>query len=147
MEENGKTFDLFLKNAFEGFHRDIPSGQAGAAGRDHCIAARILDPSPKLCRDTRLIVRHLLPNVLPVLIVAASLGVGQIILIEAALDFLGLGIQPPTASWGNMLTNSQSYFFHSVWLVYFPGITIFVTVLAANLFGNAVRDAFDPRLK
>jgi peptide/nickel transport system permease protein len=98
-------------------------------------------------RDGRLIVRHLLPNVLPVLIVAASLGVGQIILIEAALDFLGLGIQPPTASWGNMLTNSQSYFFHSVWLVYFPGITIFVTVLAANLFGNAVRDAFDPRLK
>jgi peptide/nickel transport system permease protein len=98
-------------------------------------------------RDGRLIFRHLLPNVLPVLIVAASLGVGQIILIEAALDFLGLGIQPPTASWGNMLTNSQSYFFHSVWLVNFPGITIFVTVLAANLFGNAVRDAFDPRLK
>ena len=84
---------------------------------------------------------------LPVLIVAASLGVGQIILVEAALDFLGLGIQPPTASWGNMLTNSQSYFFHSVWLVYFPGVTIFVTVLASNVFGNAVRDAFDPRLK
>jgi peptide/nickel transport system permease protein len=98
-------------------------------------------------RDVRLIVRHLLPNVLPVLIVAASLGVGQIILIEAALDFLGLGIQPPTASWGNMLTNSESYFFHSVWLVIFPGVTIFVTVLASNLFGNAVRDAFDPRLK
>jgi peptide/nickel transport system permease protein len=110
--------------------------------RDFILATRSIG-----ARDTRLIVRHLLPNVLPVLIVAASLGVGQIILIEAALDFLGLGIQPPTASWGNMLTNSQSYFFHSVWLVYFPGITIFVTVLAANLFGNAVRDAFDPRLK
>jgi len=110
--------------------------------RDFILATRSIG-----ARDGRLIVRHLLPNVLPVLIVAASLGVGQIILIEAALDFLGLGIQPPTASWGNMLTNSQSYFFHSVWLVYFPGITIFVTVLAANLFGNAVRDAFDPRLK
>lgn len=110
--------------------------------RDFILATRSIG-----ARDVRLIVRHLLPNVLPVLIVAASLGVGQIILIEAALDFLGLGIQPPTASWGNMLTNSQSYFFHSVWLVYFPGITIFVTVLAANLFGNAVRDAFDPRLK
>ena len=110
--------------------------------RDFILATRSLG-----ARDGRLIIRHLLPNVLPVLIVAASLGVGQIILIEAALDFLGLGIQPPTASWGNMLTNSQSYFFHSVWLVYFPGITIFVTVLAANLFGNAVRDAFDPRLK
>jgi peptide/nickel transport system permease protein len=110
--------------------------------RDFILATRSIG-----ARDVRLIVRHLLPNVLPVLIVAATLGVGQIILIEAALDFLGLGIQPPTASWGNMLTNSQSYFFHSVWLVYFPGITIFVTVLAANLFGNAVRDAFDPRLK
>jgi peptide/nickel transport system permease protein len=110
--------------------------------RDFIMATRSIG-----ARDVRLIVRHLLPNVLPVLIVAASLGVGQIILIEAALDFLGLGIQPPTASWGNMLTNAESYFFHSTWLVYFPGITIFVTVLASNLFGNAIRDAFDPRLK
>ena len=110
--------------------------------RDFVLATRSIG-----ARDLRLMVRHLLPNVLPVLIVAASLGVGQIILIEAALDFLGLGIQPPTASWGNMLTNAESYFFHSVWLVYFPGVMIFVTVLASNVFGNAIRDAFDPRLK
>ncbi len=110
--------------------------------RDFIMATRSIG-----ARDLRLIAIHLLPNVLPVLIVAASLGVGQIILVEAALDFLGLGIQPPTASWGNMLTNSQSYFFHSTWLVYFPGVTIFITVLASNVFGNAVRDAFDPRLK
>jgi peptide/nickel transport system permease protein len=110
--------------------------------RDFILATRSIG-----ARDLRLIFRHLLPNVLPVLIVAASLGVGQIILIEAALDFLGLGIQPPTPSWGNMLTNAESYFFHSGWLVVFPGVTIFVTVLASNLFGNAVRDAFDPRLK
>jgi peptide/nickel transport system permease protein len=110
--------------------------------RDFILATRSIG-----ARDTRLMIRHLLPNVLPVLIVAASLGVGQIILVEAALDFLGLGIQPPTPSWGNMLTNSQSYFFRSGWLVSWPGITIFLTVLASNLFGNAVRDAFDPRLK
>ena len=110
--------------------------------RDFILATRSIG-----ARDLRLIFRHLLPNALPVLIVAASLGVGQIILIEAALDFLGLGIQPPTPSWGNMLTNAQSYFFHSGWLVVFPGVTIFVTVLASNVFGNAVRDAFDPRLK
>jgi peptide/nickel transport system permease protein len=110
--------------------------------RDFILATRSIG-----ARDVRLMVRHLLPNVLPVLIVAASLGVGQIILIEAALDFLGLGIQPPTASWGNMLTNAESYFYHSAWLVYFPGIMIFVTVLASNIFGNAIRDAFDPRLK
>lgn len=110
--------------------------------RDFILAARTIG-----ARDVRVIFRHLLPNVLPVLIVAASLGVGQIILIEAALDFLGLGIQPPTPSWGNMLTNAESYFFHSTWLVVFPGVTIFITVLASNIFGNAVRDAFDPRLK
>jgi peptide/nickel transport system permease protein len=110
--------------------------------RDFILATRSIGAS-----DARLMLRHLLPNVLPVLIVAASLGVGQIILVEAALDFLGLGIQPPTPSWGNMLTNAQSYFFHSGLLVAFPGITIFITVLASNIFGNAVRDAFDPRLK
>lgn len=110
--------------------------------RDFMLATRSIG-----ARDMRLMVSHLLPNAMPVMIVAASLALGQIILIEAALDFLGLGIQPPTASWGNMLTNAQTYFVHSVWLVIFPGVTIFVTVLAANLFGNAVRDAFDPRLR
>jgi peptide/nickel transport system permease protein len=110
--------------------------------RDFMLATRSIG-----ARDVRLILAHLLPNVMPVMIVAASLALGQIILIEAALDFLGLGIQPPTASWGNMLTNAETYFVHSSWLVIFPGVTIFVTVLAANLFGNAVRDAFDPRLR
>ena len=110
--------------------------------RDFMLATRSVG-----ARDSRLILGHLLPNVMPVMIVAASLALGQIILIEAALDFLGLGIQPPTASWGNMLTNAETYFVHSAWLVVFPGLTIFITVLAANLFGNAVRDAFDPRLR
>ena len=110
--------------------------------RDFILATRSIG-----ARDFRLMLRHLLPNVLPVLIVSASLGVGQIILVEAALDFLGLGIQPPTASWGNMLTNAESYFYHSFWLVIWPGIAIFMTVLASNIFGNGVRDAFDPRLK
>ncbi len=110
--------------------------------RDFMIATRSIG-----ARNSRLILRHLLPNVLPVMIVFASFNVGQIILVEAALDFLGLGITPPTPSWGNMLTNAQTYFFHSAWLVIFPGVAIFLTVLAANLFGNAARDAFDPRLK
>jgi peptide/nickel transport system permease protein len=110
--------------------------------RDFVMATRSLGAS-----NMRLMVRHLLPNVLPVMIVAASLGVGAIILIEAALDFLGFGITPPTPSWGNMLTNAQTYYAHSTWLVVFPGVMIFVTVLAANLLGNAVRDAFDPRLR
>ncbi len=98
-------------------------------------------------RDIRLMFRHLMPNALPVMIVAGSLGVGQIILVEAALDFIGLGVQPPTPSWGNMLLNAIVYFTHSVLLVYLPGIAIVIAVLSANIFGNAVRDAYDPRLK
>ena len=110
--------------------------------RDFMLATRSLGAS-----NLRLILRHLLPNAMHVMIVAASLGVGAIILVEAALDFLGLGITPPTPSWGNMLSNAQTYFTHSTWLVVFPGVMIFITVLAANIFGNAVRDAFDPRLR
>ena len=110
--------------------------------RDFMLAARSIGAS-----DVRLLIRHLLPNVLAVMIVAASLNVGAIIITESILDFIGLGIQPPTASWGNMLTNSQTYFYHSIWLVMLPGALIFITVLAMNLFGNALRDAFDPRLK
>jgi peptide/nickel transport system permease protein len=110
--------------------------------RDFMLASRSIGGS-----DFRLIRVHLLPNVLPILVVAASLGVGGIILAEAALDYLGFGIHPPTASWGNMLTNAQSYFVHSPWLAFLPGLSIFLTVLAANVFGNGVRDAFDPRLK
>jgi peptide/nickel transport system permease protein len=110
--------------------------------RDFMVATRSLGAS-----DAGLILRHLLPNVLHVLIVFGSLYLGQVVLIEAALDFLGLGISPATPSWGNMLTNSETFFFHSSWLVIWPGVTIFVTVLAANLFGNAIRDAFDPRLR
>jgi peptide/nickel transport system permease protein len=110
--------------------------------RDFMVATRALG-----ARDVRLIVRHLLPNVLHVLIVFGSLYLGSVILTEAALDFLGLGINPPIPSWGNMLTNSETFFFHSRWLVLWPGVTIFLAVLAANLFGNAVRDAFDPRLR
>jgi peptide/nickel transport system permease protein len=110
--------------------------------RDFMLASRSIGGS-----DFRLIRVHLLPNVLPILVVAASLGVGGIILAEAALDFLGFGIHPPTPSWGNMLTNAQSYFAHSPWLAFLPGVCIFITVLAANVFGNGVRDAFDPKLK
>ena len=110
--------------------------------RDFMLATRSVGAG-----DARLILRHLLPNALPVLIVAASLGVGGVILAEAALDYLGFGIHPPTPSWGNMLSNAQQYFAHSPWLVFLPGASIFVTVLASNLFGNALRDAFDPRLR
>lgn len=110
--------------------------------RDYIVATRSLGAD-----DIRLIARHLVPNVAPVMIVAASLLVGQVILAEAALSFLGLGIQAPEASWGNMLSNAQTYFVRSPLQVILPGLAIFLTVLAVNVFGNALRDAFDPRLK
>ncbi len=140
---NGFTLALIIASVGWGSVARLVRGEVlSVKNREFMIATRSIG-----ARNSRLILRHLLPNVLAVMIVFGSLTVGQIILIEAALDFLGLGISPPTPSWGNMLTNAQTYFFHSGWLVIFPGITIFLTVLAANLFGNAVRDAFDPRLK
>jgi peptide/nickel transport system permease protein len=110
--------------------------------RDFILATRSLG-----ARDFRIMSRHVLPNVVAVMVVAASLSVGGVILVEAALDFIGLGIGPPTASWGNMLSNAQEYFYHSVSIVVLPGAAIFITVLAMNLFGNGLRDAIDPRLR
>lgn len=110
--------------------------------RDFILATRSIGAG-----GFRIMVRHILPNVASVMIIVASLGVGGVILAEAGLDFIGLGIVPPVPTWGNMLVNAQSYFYHSVLLVLAPGLMIFVAVLCFNLFGNAIRDALDPRLK
>lgn len=96
-------------------------------------------------RGGRVIFRHLLPNAAGPLLVAATLGVGDVILLEAGLSYLGLGLQPPTASWGGMIQESRSLFFTGPWNHLFPGLAIVLTVLAINLLGGALRDAFDPR--
>lgn len=96
-------------------------------------------------RRRRIIFRHLLPNALGPLLVAATLGVGDVILLEAGLSFLGLGIQPPTPSWGGMILDSREVMVSAPWTGIFPGLAIVVTVLSANLFGDALRDAVDPR--
>jgi peptide/nickel transport system permease protein len=124
-----------------GLARLVRSEVLSVKQRDFVLAARSIGAS-----DFRIMFRHLLPNVMPSMIVAASLGVGSVILLEAALDFISLGIQPPEPSWGNMLFNAQSYFFHSAWLAVFPGVAIAITVVSANLLGNALRDALDPHL-
>lgn len=94
---------------------------------------------------SRTMLRHVMPQVAPQAIVLASLGVGWAILTEAGLSYLGLGIQPPLASWGNMLQNAQSYLWLKPELAIYPGLFIAVTVLAFNVLGNALRDVFDPR--
>jgi peptide/nickel transport system permease protein len=89
--------------------------------------------------------RHLLPNAVSPIIVATTLSVGQIILFESTLSFLGLGIQPPTASWGNMLTNAQEVIWSAPELAVWPGLLIFLTVIAFNFLGDGLQDALDPR--
>jgi peptide/nickel transport system permease protein len=109
--------------------------------REFIQAARVMGLS-----DLRIIVRHLIPNALGPVIVVSTLGVGSAILIESGLSFLGLGVQPPTASWGNMLMEGTSHLLDAWWLVTFPGGAIFVTVLSYNLLGEGLRDVLDPRM-
>ncbi|MGQ0642930.1 MAG: ABC transporter permease [Gemmatimonadaceae bacterium] len=92
-----------------------------------------------------LFTRHMLPQLVPTMLVNATLGVGTAILTESALSYLGIGVQPPAASWGNMLSTAQSYFSALPWLVILPGAMIFVTVAAVNVLGDALSDAADPR--
>uniref|UniRef100_A0A831XFW5 ABC transporter permease n=1 Tax=Geobacter metallireducens TaxID=28232 RepID=A0A831XFW5_GEOME len=109
--------------------------------RDFILAARALGAS-----DARIIFRHILPNALSPVLVSATLGVAGAILTESALSFLGIGVQPPTPSWGNILTSGKDYIEFGWWLSLFPGLAILVTVLAYNLLGEGIRDALDPRL-
>ena len=88
---------------------------------------------------------HILPNAISPIIVETTLSVGNIILFESVLSFLGLGIQPPIASWGNMLTNAQELIWSTPQLAIWPGLLIFVTVIAFNLLGDGLQDALDPR--
>lgn len=95
----------------------------------------------------RIVFRHLVPNALGPVIVAATLGIGNTIVLEAGLSFLGLGVQPPTASWGTMVADGRNELINAWWLATFPGLAIVFTVLAFNLVGDGLRDALDPRLR
>src|SRR3989338_6773062 len=108
--------------------------------QDFISAARCLGVS-----NARIIFTHLIPNTLAPVIVAATLGVASAILQEAYVSFLGLGVQPPTASWGNMLDSAYRYLESAPWLWIFPGLFILLAVLSVNFVGDGLRDAFDPR--
>jgi peptide/nickel transport system permease protein len=95
----------------------------------------------------RIICSEICPNIFMPLVILATLEVGQMILAEAALSFLGLGVQPPTATWGGMVADGRDYLSYAWWVPTFPGFAILVTVLGINFFGDWVRDSFDPRLK
>ena len=110
--------------------------------KEFCEAARALGN-----RDGRIIFRHLLPNAVAPLIVQGTLEIANVIILESTLSFLGFGIQPPTASWGNMLANAESNMAIAPWVAIFPGLCILVTVLAINYLGDGLRDALDPNMK
>jgi peptide/nickel transport system permease protein len=91
-----------------------------------------------------ILLRHILPHIIPIIIVYATLGIATTVLFEAALSYLGVGVQPPTPSWGGMISEGQAYYRTAPWLVLFPGIAIMLTVLGFNLLGDGLRDALDP---
>ncbi len=109
--------------------------------REYVEAARVVGAG-----NRRIITHHILPNVISVIIVWASLTIPALILVEASLSYLGFGVQPPIASWGNMLSGAQQFWAHSAAMVLLPGIAIYITVFAINLMGNGLRDALDPRI-
>lgn len=110
--------------------------------RDFILATRLSGAS-----KTRILFVHILPNTLAPVLVSATLGIAGAILVESSLSFLGLGVQPPYPSWGNMLLDGKDVLSNAPWLSLFPGLAIFITVLGYNLLGESLRDIFDPRLK
>ena len=110
--------------------------------REFVLAGRALGMS-----HVRIVFRQILPNLVSAIVVIATLQVAQVIILESFLSFLGLGIQPPTPAWGNMLGEGRVYMLNSWWIATFPGLAIFVTTLAINLMGNALRDWLDPHMK
>lgn len=108
--------------------------------REFVLAARTLG-----AKDSTIILRHMFPNVIAPMLVSITLGVGESILFEAALSFLGLGIMPPTPSWGNMLNNAQEVIYKNIWLCILPGLMILFTVISFNFLGDGLQDAVDPK--
>jgi len=111
-----------------------------AKAEDYVLAARAIGNSP-----LRIAVRHVLPNIVPPLLVQATLAIAAAVIAEASLSFLGLGQQPPEPSWGSMLNTAKNYVDNAAWMAIWPGVSIFLLVLSFNLVGDGLRDALDPR--
>ena len=109
------------------------------ADREFVQAAQVIG-----ARNLRILVRHILPNASASVIVVATLDIAQMIILEASLSYLGMGVQPPTPSWGGMVADGRDYLSTQWWVSTFPGLTIFITVMAINLVGDWLRDVLDP---
>ncbi|MBI4280273.1 MAG: ABC transporter permease [Armatimonadetes bacterium] len=124
------------------FARLVRGEVLGARRRDYVEAARAIGAA-----HARIMARHILPNIVSSIVVLATLRVSTVILTESALSFLGLGISPPTPTWGSMIADGTKWLRVAPWISIIPGVAIMVTVLAFNLFGDGLRDALDPRLR
>jgi len=125
-----------------GFARLVRSITLSLKEQTYVEASRALGAT-----SARILSNHILPNALPLIIVAGSLRVGGFILLEAALSFLGLGIQPPTPTWGSMISLNRAFINSAPWMVIFPGIAISITVISFNILGDFLRDKLDPRMQ
>jgi len=124
------------------YARVVRASALTVRGQEYVEAARAVGAS-----DARIILENILPNCMAPIIVQSTLGVAQAILSAAALSFLGLGIQPPTAEWGSMLSSGRQFLRNAPYLTFFPGLAISVVVLALNIFGDGLRDSLDPKLR
>ena len=131
---------IFAVIYWPGDSRLIRGQTMALKGREYVEAARVVGNSP-----ARIVTRHILPNTLPVLIVLTSLTVPSLIIAESTLSFLGIGVQVPTPSWGNMLDEAARLYRTNPWNVVYPGLIVFVTALSLYLVGDGLRDAFDPK--
>jgi peptide/nickel transport system permease protein len=125
-----------------GFARLVRGLALSLKEQTYVEASRALGATP-----ARILYRHILPNALPLILVAGSLRVGGFILLEAALSFLGLGVQPPTPTWGSMISLNRAYINSAPWMVVFPGLAISITVISFNVLGDFLRDKLDPRMQ
>lgn len=125
-----------------GFARLVRGLALSLKEQTYVEASRALGATP-----ARILYKHILPNALPLILVAGSLRVGGFILLEAALSFLGLGVQPPTPTWGSMISLNRAYINSAPWMVIFPGLAISITVISFNILGDFLRDKLDPRMQ
>jgi peptide/nickel transport system permease protein len=119
--------------------RVVHAQTTALAERDFIRAARAIGAGPG-----RILLAHILPHLVPTMLVWGTLGISTTVLLEATLSFLGIGVRPPTPSWGNIIFENQTYFASAPWLVFVPGLAILLVALSFNLVGDALRDALDP---
>ena len=143
MEPGLSTVVVVIVLTYWAWYARIIRGEIMALkGRDYIAFARVAGVSTPV-----IFMRHLLPNIFNTLVVLATLQVGQVILFEASLSFLGLGIQQPDISWGLMLSDARQYITNAWWAITMPGLAIMLTCLSANVFGDWLRDRLDPHLR